>query len=67
MNDPTRIEELELLMKLIMNCNNINNGSHVLEKLQENIEISDKLLTSDHINARRSFMSYLRFEFNKNV
>lgn len=67
MNDTTRIEELELLMKLLRNCNSINNGSHVLEKLQENIEISDKLLTSDLTNNRRSFMSYLISEFNKNV
>ena len=60
--DKKRCEELEMLQDLVWKCRGLNDGSHVLEKIKECIEVGEKLTTWDLDAGNPSFIEFIKSE-----
>jgi hypothetical protein len=54
-----RLKDIETLQLLLREVRTIDNGSHVIERLQRCIALADKLADTDYQSGRASFTQFL--------
>lgn len=70
MNEPwpqDRRAELAKLQDLLIAARTLNNGSGVIQRLEQVIQIADDLTHSDGVAPRRSFMEFLLQEATRSA